>query len=194
MEAKPDHAKAQYLLGMCDVNLNKIPDMKKHLGEYLRLEPNGKEAATAKEMLEALAAELGISQLITMPGRIPIDQVAAAVAAADIGIAPTRLDPFTEMTLSGKVMEYAAMGKPCVASRLPSVAGYFAPDTLAFYDPGDPRSMADSILRLVDDKAETAARVTRTGVRIEELSWTRQFEAYRRVVERLQNRAAARRG
>jgi hypothetical protein len=27
--------------------------MKKHLGEYLRIEPNGKEASTAKEMLEA---------------------------------------------------------------------------------------------------------------------------------------------
>jgi len=148
----------------------------------------------ARESLESLAAELGIGAIVTMPGRIPIDQVAAAVAAADIGIAPTRLDPFTEMTLSGKVMEYAAMGKPCVASRLPSVAGYFAPDTLAFYDPGDPRSMADSILRLVDDKAETAARVARTGARIEELSWARQFEAYRGVVERLQDKAAARRG
>ncbi len=38
---------------MACVNLNKIPDMRKHLGEYLRLEPNGKEATTAKEMIEA---------------------------------------------------------------------------------------------------------------------------------------------
>ncbi len=53
VEAKPDHAKAQYLLGMCDVNLNKIPEMKKHLGEYLRLDPKGSDAAAAKEMLDA---------------------------------------------------------------------------------------------------------------------------------------------
>ncbi len=52
-DAKPDHAKAQYLLGMCDVNLNKIPEMKKHLGEYLKLEPKGADAAAAKEMLDA---------------------------------------------------------------------------------------------------------------------------------------------
>jgi glycosyltransferase involved in cell wall biosynthesis len=95
------------------------------------------------------------------------------------------------MTLSGKVMEYAAMVKPVVASRLPSVAGYFASDTLAFYDPGDPVSMSDAILALVDDHMETAARVERTGVRIEELSWARQFEAYRGVVERLQDKATA---
>lgn len=145
----------------------------------------------SKESLEALAGSLGIFDLLTMPGRIPIDQVSAAVAAADVGIAPTRLDPFTEMTLSGKVMEYAAMDKPVVASRLPSVAGYFAPDTLAFYDPGDARSMADAILRLVDDPKETAARVASTGKRIEELSWARQFAAYRGVVERLQARRSA---
>jgi glycosyltransferase involved in cell wall biosynthesis len=146
----------------------------------------------SKEPLEALAADLGISDLVTLPGRIPIDQVSGKVAAADIGVAPTRLDPFTEMTISGKVLEYAAMGKPVVASRLPSVAGYFAPDTLAFYDPGDPASMADAILGLVDDRAETTARVERTGRRLEEMSWARQFEAYRAVVERLEAKTIAR--
>lgn len=53
LEGAPEYANAHFLLGMSCVNLNKIPDMKKHLGEYLRIEPDGKEAATAKEMLEA---------------------------------------------------------------------------------------------------------------------------------------------
>ena len=53
LEGAPEYANAHFLLGMACVNLNKIPDMKKHLGEYLRIEPDGKEAATAKEMIEA---------------------------------------------------------------------------------------------------------------------------------------------
>jgi tetratricopeptide (TPR) repeat protein len=53
VEGKPDYAKAHYLLGMSYVNLNKIPDMKKHLSEYLRLDPKGADAGTAKEMLDA---------------------------------------------------------------------------------------------------------------------------------------------
>jgi predicted Zn-dependent protease len=53
VEAKADHAKAHYLLGMCYVNLNKIPEMKKHLGEYLKLDPKGSDAAAAKEMIDA---------------------------------------------------------------------------------------------------------------------------------------------
>ena len=53
VEIKPDYAKAHFLLGMSYVNLNKIPDMKKHLQEYLKLEPKGADAAVAKEMLDA---------------------------------------------------------------------------------------------------------------------------------------------
>jgi len=53
VESKPDFAKAHYLLGMSCVNLNKIPEMKKHLSEYLRLDPKGADAGTAKEMLDA---------------------------------------------------------------------------------------------------------------------------------------------
>jgi Flp pilus assembly protein TadD len=53
IEGKPDFAKAHYLLGMSCVNLNKIPDMKRHLSEYLKLDPKGADAGTAKEMLDA---------------------------------------------------------------------------------------------------------------------------------------------
>jgi tetratricopeptide (TPR) repeat protein len=53
LEVKADHAQAHFLLGMCDVNLNKIPEMKTHLNEYLKLDPKGKDAGTAKEMLDA---------------------------------------------------------------------------------------------------------------------------------------------
>ena len=144
--------------------------------------------------LEALAAELGIADRIEFPGRIAIEDVPAAVAGGDIGIAPTRLDPFTGMSLSTKVLEYAAMGKAVVASRLPTVERYFAPDTLAVYEPGDPESLAASILALVDHPADRLARIDRTGRRVDELSWTRQAEAFKAVVVRLTEASEPRRG
>jgi tetratricopeptide (TPR) repeat protein len=53
LEVRPDSAKAHFLLGMTCVNLNKIPEMKAHLTEYLKLDPKGADAAVAKEMLDA---------------------------------------------------------------------------------------------------------------------------------------------
>jgi hypothetical protein len=52
--AKPDFANAQFYLGMSAFNLNHKAPAKEHLEKYLELEPNGKEAATAKEILAAL--------------------------------------------------------------------------------------------------------------------------------------------
>jgi glycosyltransferase involved in cell wall biosynthesis len=139
----------------------------------------------AQNQLEALAAELGIGDRVGFPGRIPIEDVPAAIAAADIGVAPTRLDPFTGMSLSTKLLEYAAMDKPVVASRLPTVERYFDADTLSVYEPGDHESLAATLLRLVDRPAQRRARVKRTRRRVEELSWTRQAAALLGVVDRM---------
>jgi glycosyltransferase involved in cell wall biosynthesis len=139
----------------------------------------------AQEHLETLAAELGVFDRVSFPGRIPIEEVPKAIAAADIGVAPTRLDPFTQLSLSTKVLEYAAMAKPVVASRLPTVERYFAADTLAVYEPGDHESLAATILSLVDRPTERRARVRRTRRRVEDLSWTHQAETYLGVVGRL---------
>jgi tetratricopeptide (TPR) repeat protein len=54
VQAKPDFANAQFYLGMAAFNLNHKASAKEHLQKYLDLEPNGKEAATVKEILPLL--------------------------------------------------------------------------------------------------------------------------------------------
>jgi len=54
VEAKGDFALAHYYLGLASVNLKKNKEAVEHLSKYLELEPNGGEAATAKEWLAVL--------------------------------------------------------------------------------------------------------------------------------------------
>lgn len=54
VEAKPDFALAHFWLGMTDFTLNKKAESRQHLQKYLELDPNGSEAATAKEILPLL--------------------------------------------------------------------------------------------------------------------------------------------
>jgi glycosyltransferase involved in cell wall biosynthesis len=135
--------------------------------------------------LSALAAELGIADRATLHGRIPLEEVPAAIAAADIGLAPTRRDPFTDFSLSTKLFEYAAMGKPVVASRLATVERYFAAETVATYGAGDPDDLARIVARLADDPLEREVRVARTSARVAALGWDREGARYVALIDRL---------
>ena len=54
IEARPDFALAHFWAGMAAFNQNKKAPAKGHLEKYLELDPNGKEAGTAKEILPLL--------------------------------------------------------------------------------------------------------------------------------------------
>ena len=135
--------------------------------------------------LREQAARLGIADRVVFHGRIPIEDVPAAIAAADLGLAPTRRDPFTDFSLSTKIFEYGAMRKPVVASRLPLVERTFPPGSVATYDPGDGAGLAATILSLVDDAGARDAAVTRTRVRIGELSWDHEADRLWALIGRL---------
>ncbi len=132
-------------------------------------------------------ATLGIGERVTFHGRIPLDEVPAAIAAADIGLAPTRRSPFTDYSLSTKAYEYAAMGKPVVATRLPMVVRTFADDVVT-YAPGDAADLARAIRRIIDEAGEREARVARALDRVRGLSWDVEALGYLALVDRLTTR------
>jgi len=139
----------------------------------------------AARPLAERARDRGVEDAVAFHGRIPIEDVPAAIATADIGIAPTRRDPFTDVSLSTKVFEYAAMGKPVVASRLPMVERTFAPGTVYAYEPGDPGALAAAIGAIVDDPLAREAAVERTAAIVAASSWEREAEGYVALVDRL---------
>jgi len=139
----------------------------------------------AESNLRARAVDLGVADRVRFHGRIALELVPGAIAAADIGLAPTRQTQFTDFSLSTKLFEYAAMRKPAVASALPTVARYFGPDTIATYRPGDPADLAHVVAGLVDDRGARAARVAASAARARELGWDGEARRYCALVERL---------
>ena len=131
---------------------------------------------------------MGLIDRVTFHGRIPLDDVPAAIAAADIGLAPTRRNAFTDFSLSTKIFEYAAMGKPVVASHLPLIERTFPPDTVATYEPGNADDMAHRILELIERDDERNSRIALTGERVRDFGWERESLRYRALVDRLAER------
>lgn len=151
------------------------PDLPVHLDLYGR--------GDSRPALEALAAELGVAGRLTFHGRIPVEAVPAAIAGADIGLAPTRRDPFTDSSLSTKILEYAAMRRPAVATHLPLVEGTFPTGTVATYEPGDADDLADQVLRIVDEPEAREAAVAAAADLVAAMSWERDAVAYLALLE-----------
>ena len=98
-----------------------------------RLRPRRQRAGAAR----ARPRQPASTNAVTFRGRIPFEAVPAALAAADIGLAPTRLDAYTRFSLSTKIFEYGAMRRAVVATRLPLVERTFGEGTVLTYEPGD---------------------------------------------------------
>ena len=128
---------------------------------------------------------MSLDDRVMFHGRIPLDEVPRAIAAADIVLAPTRRDRYTEMSLSTKLFEYAAMGKPIIATQLPTIDHYFGRESVRQYESGSAASLADAILGMVDDPDRRKRAVAETSARVERLGWHHERRRYLDLVESL---------
>lgn len=101
--------------------------------------------------LEALARELGIADIVDMPGAMPSGQVASELARADIFLGPSITDSTgARDSTIGTIKEAALVGLPVVATRhggIPEliedgVTGRLVPER-------DPRALADAVSQLL---------------------------------------------
>ena len=136
----------------------------------------------AEVPLRDRAVALGVADRVTFHGRVPIEAVPGAIAAADVGLAPTRRSRFTDFSLSTKAYEYAAMGRTVVASRLPMVERIFGDDVVT-YEPGDAADLAAALLRLVDEPEARDARIASALARVRGLAWEHESARYLELIE-----------
>jgi glycosyltransferase involved in cell wall biosynthesis len=173
-----------YELGVALDALWRMAEERPDLDVVLDVFGRGDSEAALRDQAE----RLGLTERVTFHGRIPLEDVPGAIAGADIGLAPTRHDRFTDMSLSSKLFEYAAMGKPVVATRLPMVERSFPTGSIGTYDSADPGSMVAAITAFADDPIAREAAVARTAEIVETRSWEHESAGYLALVQELIDR------
>jgi glycosyltransferase involved in cell wall biosynthesis len=136
--------------------------------------------------LESLASELGLQDYVQFSTHfIPTAELPALLQRADLAVVPYRNGVFSGEILPTKLMEYAALGIPAIASRTPAVAAYFDETNVQFFTPGDVDELAQCILTLYRDRtrlAELARNITGFN---ERYNWAKQRAVYLQLVDRL---------
>jgi glycosyltransferase involved in cell wall biosynthesis len=128
--------------------LREVRERAPELGVEFRILGTGPD----RDSLVALVRELGLNGRVRFLGRVPLDQVPEHIAQCDVGLLPTRQDVFLDLSFSNKLVEYVVMGRPVIAARLKGYRRYFGEESLAFFQPGNPQSLADRIIRMALDR------------------------------------------
>lgn len=144
-----------------------------------------------RDRLADLAEEIAPGCVSISEQPVPFAEIPGELAAAHVGIVPTLHDPFTELLLPVKLLEYVHMGLPVVASRIPGIQRYFPGDELTLCAPGDPDAFAAAIELLCADPARALGRAQRATETLTTLSWEQQRSRYLALVDELVGRRAA---
>jgi glycosyltransferase involved in cell wall biosynthesis len=139
-----------------------------------------------RRSLESLADRLGLQDLVHFsPDFVPTAELPKLLKRAHLAIVPYRNGVFTGGILPTKLMEYAALGIPAIASRTPAVSAYFEDTMVEFFTPGDAEDLTRCILRLYRDRARLAELAQNADKFNQRYNWAAQSASYVALVERL---------
>jgi glycosyltransferase involved in cell wall biosynthesis len=141
---------------------------------------------TYRDELERLADELGLNgSLWISEGWVPIEQLVAAIAAADAGVVAMRRDRFRELTHCNKMFDFIAMRRPAIVSRTRAVEAYFGGDAFALFESGDEHDLARAIRALHADPGLGPRLAEHASAASAAYRWEHQRRVYLRVIEEL---------
>ncbi len=131
--------------------------------------------------LDALAARLGIADVVLRRGPVPREELPRWYRAADLVVVPSRHESFGLVAL-----EAQACGTPVLATRAGGLPAAVADGVTGVLVAGrDPRRWAAELVRLLDDPAERARLGAGARRHAERFSWRATADATAAVYERV---------
>jgi glycosyltransferase involved in cell wall biosynthesis len=138
-----------------------------------------------RAVVEATIARSGMADRVHLNGRVPIDDLPALLARSDIGLVPSRPEPYLQYSLSTKLLEYAAMGVPIIATDLATFRAHFSDQAIRYVPGADAAALAAAIRELAADPAAASRLGAEAHRQAAAYAWEVQAERYVGIVERL---------
>lgn len=151
-------------MGAVELLRARIPDLQLIVigpGEYL-------------DEAKALVAAMNLQKNVSFRPAVLIEDLPVALAQADVGLIPNRASAATHLMLPVKLMEYAALGIPVIASNLRTIEHYFGNGAVRLFEAGNPHALADAIEELYRSPGKRLEFRLRALDVVASLSWERQ--------------------
>jgi len=110
------------------------------------------------ESLRRLAETLGISDRLLPMGRLLPEEARALISLSKVGLLSLEREPLTELAWPSRVMGFVNLGKPLIVPELRFLR-LAVGNSAYFYEPGDPKSLATSLIACISHAKETEEKL-----------------------------------
>jgi glycosyltransferase involved in cell wall biosynthesis len=115
------------------------------------------------QYLKGLAGELGVADMVEMPGYQPFDKIWSYIDASDICLVPHARNAHTDTTIPHKIFQYMMVGKPVIVSDCPPLKRYIeASGGGLVFKWDDPSDLAARIIEISENES-LAAKISKVG-------------------------------
>ena len=144
-----------------------------------------------EDRIRKLVDDLHLNDVVQFHGIVSLENIAAEIETADVGLIPNRMNAFTNINFPTRIFEYLALGKPVIAPPTQGIKDYFDEESLHYFTPGDVNSLAREILNIYSNR-EFSQKVVQRGTKIyEQHRWRLQRRNLINLVSDLTNNDSA---
>jgi glycosyltransferase involved in cell wall biosynthesis len=167
-----------------DLAIRALPLLVEHI-PHIRLKIMGTYVDYVDE-LRQLAEHLGVVAHVEFHRAVPVHDVPAHMIQADVGMYLAYADIHMNTATPTKVLEFAAMGIPVVASRLAVLEDLFSDAAMLFFEPGNVEAFACQVRALYDSPARRAELVRHSDEEyVSRYTWAAERRTYFGVLNSL---------
>lgn len=150
-----------------------VPDIRFHVygdGDYV-------------PTFKSLIVQHGLQEEVVYHGQVSLETIASAIRETDLGIIPNKRNPFTEINLPTRILEYLSNGVSVIAPRTRGISDYFDEEAINFFEAGSAASLAATILAIRNDPERARSRLDR-GIKVyQRHCWKSEKQNYLRVLD-----------
>ncbi|MGC1679717.1 MAG: glycosyltransferase family 4 protein [Candidatus Binataceae bacterium] len=132
---------------------------------------------------KALATRLGLDDRVQFLPPVPLEQLPSTLSGASIGLVPNHASSATHLMLPVKLLEYAALGIPVVASRLRTIEHYFGAGAVRLFEPGNPTELARAIEELYLSSGRREKLVRAAEAALDRIDWREQRANFYQAID-----------
>ena len=132
-----------------------------------------------------MVKDRGLGQYVTIEDLHLAEELPDIIRSCDLGIVPYQNDVFTDGLLPTKLMEYAALGLPAIASRTTAIQGYFSDTNTEFFEPGNVDDLARWIRYLYGNPLRLAELSQKSKKFNQRYNWSNVGAEYVALVEQV---------